>query len=127
VVLLRVSTAGSRRMIARLLAMRATPIARVMVTTAGSPSGMAPTARATAAVSMSAGDSPRTMPSTKVSSASPRMATVSTWLNREILRVSGVSSVSASPTRRWMRPISVSSPVATTMPRPRPRVSRLVE
>ena len=52
VVLPRVSTAGSLRMMARRRAMRATPMARVMVMAAGRPSGMAPTARATAAMNM---------------------------------------------------------------------------
>ena len=47
VVLPSVSTAGMRRMTARRLAIRATPIANVMVTAAGSPSGIAPTASAT--------------------------------------------------------------------------------
>ena len=58
VVLPRVSTAGSLRMIARRRAIRATPIARVMVMAAGSPSGIAPTASATAAMNMSSQDSP---------------------------------------------------------------------
>ena len=38
----RVSTAASRRMMARRRAMRETPMARVMVSAAGSPSGIAP-------------------------------------------------------------------------------------
>jgi hypothetical protein len=46
VVLPRVSTAGNLRMMARRWAMRATPMASVMVTAAGRPSGMAPTASA---------------------------------------------------------------------------------
>ncbi len=44
-----VSTAGSRRTIARWRAMTRVPIASVMVTIAGSPSGMAATARPTTA------------------------------------------------------------------------------
>ena len=40
-----VSTAGNRRMIARRAAMRRIPTASTIVTTAGSPSGMAATAR----------------------------------------------------------------------------------
>ena len=58
VVLPRVSTAGSLRMMARRRAMRDTPMARVMVTAAGRPSGMAPTASATAAMNMSTTGSP---------------------------------------------------------------------
>ena len=69
-VLPSVSTAGSLRMIARRFAMRDTPMASVMVTAAGSPSGIAPTASATAAMNISTGFSPRQMPSAKVATAS---------------------------------------------------------
>ena len=48
-----VSTAGRRRITALRAAMRCTPIARVMVITAGRPSGITPTARATTAISAS--------------------------------------------------------------------------
>jgi hypothetical protein len=48
-----VSTAGKRRTMALRRAMRCTPSARVMVTMAGRPSGMAATARPTAARNMS--------------------------------------------------------------------------
>jgi hypothetical protein len=50
-----VSTAGRRRMMALRAAMRRTPIARVMVSTAGSPSGMAATAMPTTAMKASSG------------------------------------------------------------------------
>ena len=49
----RLSTAGKRRMIARRRAMRCTPKARMMVSTAGKPSGIAATARPTEAINMS--------------------------------------------------------------------------
>ena len=48
-----VSTAGRRRITALRAAMRCTPMASVMVITAGRPSGMTPTARATTAISAS--------------------------------------------------------------------------
>ena len=48
-----VSTAGSRRTMALRAAMRCTPMARVMVMMAGRPSGMAATARPTAARNIS--------------------------------------------------------------------------
>ena len=48
-------------------------MARVMVTAAGSPSGMAPTASATAAMNISAAGSPRSTPTTNVRVARPRM------------------------------------------------------
>lgn len=54
VVLPRVSMVGRRRTTARRRAIRVTPMARVTVTAAGSPSGIAPTASAMAAVKVSA-------------------------------------------------------------------------
>src|SRR4030042_502822 len=54
VVLPSVSTAGSFRMIAFLFAIRLIPIAMVMVTTMGSPSGTAATEAATAILNISA-------------------------------------------------------------------------
>jgi len=68
----RVSTAGSLRIMARFCAMRDTPMARVMVTAAGRPSGMAPTARATAAMKISTKVWPRRSPIIMVKPASPR-------------------------------------------------------
>jgi hypothetical protein len=112
----RVSTAGSLRMIARRWAILLTPIASVMVTAAGSPSGMAATARAIDAVNMSGTCSPRSSPTAKVTAPSARITTSSTVENCAILRVSGVFSSSASEMRREIRPTSVWSPVATTMP-----------
>lgn len=53
VVLPSVSTAGNFRTIAFRLAIRETPIDSVIVTAAGSPSGIAPTAKATAAMNIS--------------------------------------------------------------------------
>ena len=102
-------------------------MARVMVTAAGSPSGMAPTARATAAVKVSAISCPRSRPTPKVAAASATMATVRSLLNHASLRVRGVESPSAAPTRRWMSPSSVSAPVATTTPVPLPVVTRVPE
>ena len=63
----RVSTAGKLRMMARRRAMRETPIARVTVSAAGRPSGMAPTARAIAAMRVSTIGWPRSTPMPKVS------------------------------------------------------------
>ncbi len=127
VVLPSVSTAGRRRTMAWRCAMRLTPIASAIVTAAGSPSGMAPTARATAATSISDADSPRTVPTRTVTPASPRMTTVRTRLKRASLRVSGVARSVVSPSRRWMRPSSVSGPVVTTTPVPCPAVTSVPE
>ena len=100
VVLPRVSTAGRRLTTARRRAIRATPIASVMVTAAGNPSGMAPTARATAAVKVSTASCRRSRPTAKVAAANARIAAVRIMLKRANLAVSGVVSTSAAPTRR---------------------------
>ncbi len=118
VVLPSVSAAGSLRMMACRRAILDTPIASVMVTAAGRPSGMAPTASATAAVTMSAALSPRATPMAKTSAARPRITTVSQRLNTVSFWVSGVVTPAAWPTSWWIRPISVSTPVATASPAP---------
>ena len=56
----RVSTAGSRRMMALRWAMRWTPIARVTVISAGSPSGITDTAMLTTAWKIVMKSMPRT-------------------------------------------------------------------
>jgi len=120
VVLPSVSTAGRWRMMARRRAMRATPIASVTVTAAGSPSGMAPTASATAAMNMSKALSPRSRPTPAVSRARPPIAQSSQFEKLAILRVSGVARSGALAIRPAMRPVSVASPVAMTRPQPCP-------
>ena len=115
-----VSTAGRRRTIARRRAIRATPIASVTVIAAGRPSGMAPTASATAAMNISSQCSPRRIPTPKVSADNARMTTSITFENFAMARVSGVASTSVSPIMREMRPVSVPSPVSTTSPKPWP-------
>ena len=120
VVLPSVSTAGRLRMMEWRFAILPTPMARVMVTAAGRPSGIAPTASATAAMNMSTSSSPRSTPTRNVSAARPRIAYNSTWLNWAIRRVNGVASFSVDEMSSEMRPISVLSPMATTMPVPRP-------
>ena len=125
VVLPRVSTAGRRRTMAPRRAIRVTPIARVMVTTAGRPSGMAATARATAAVTICTSGCPRKSPTTTATAARPRMPAVSTRPKPARLRVSGVVSGSALPMSPCTRPSSVSMPWATTTPRAPPRVTNV--
>ncbi len=61
-----VSTAGMRRTMARCAAMRRTPTASVMVTTAGSPSGMAATARLMEIRNISSGGTCWNSPMTKM-------------------------------------------------------------
>ena len=115
------STAGRRRTMAWRAAMRCTPIARVMVMIAGSPSGIAATAIPTAARNMSPALNPRTsVPTAKANADTVRMTQVSTRLNPAIWRSSGVVRVATAPSIRLMRPISVRAPVATTTPQPCP-------
>ena len=57
-------------------------------------------------------------PTTAVSTASPRMTHSSSLLNVAILRVRGVLSSCAVAIRSEMRPTSVASPVVTTTPAP---------
>jgi len=123
VVLPSVSTAGILRMIARRVAMRATPIASMMVTAAGSPSGIAETASATDALNISSADSPRRMPIRKLTAASTRITASRNELNRAIRRVSGVLMSSAAAISPEIRPTSVESPTATTTPAPCPKVT----
>ncbi len=117
VVLPSVSTAGSLRMMARRLAMRETPMASVMVTAAGRPSGIAPTASATAAMNISTALFPAPDAEREGSRRpAPRMAQSKSRLKCAILRVSGVERSVASEISLAMRPISVWSPVAQTTP-----------
>ena len=125
VALPRVSTAGSLRTMALRLAMRDTPMARVIVTTAGKPSGMALTARATAASNISNGELSQPSPTAKVIAATLRMTYSRVLLKRSNLRVRGVIRFVLSCISLEMRPVSVLSPVATTMPSPWPKVTKL--
>ncbi len=114
------STAGSFLITAARLAMRPTPIARVIVTTAGRPSGIAATASAIEALNMSTKASPRTSPMTKVTAPRTRMTQSSVVENWAILRVSGVLRSAAPAMSCEILPTSVSSPIATTTPAPVP-------
>ncbi|OQB54119.1 MAG: hypothetical protein BWX99_02233 [Deltaproteobacteria bacterium ADurb.Bin151] len=94
-------------MIAFRLAIRFTPMASVIVTAAGSPSGMAPTASATAAMNISTAPSPRHIPTANVRAARIRIATRRTLLNDAIFTVSGVERSAAPAIISEMRPVSV--------------------
>ncbi|GAO23679.1 unintegrated signal peptide [Alicycliphilus sp. B1] len=123
-----VSTAGRCRMIAWWCAMRRTPRASVMVMMAGSPSGMADAASATAIMNMSEGACPRqSTPMTKVTATNSRMAAASQRLNRAIWRRSGVVPGSACASSAPMRPSSVRVPVAATAPTAVPAATSVPE
>ncbi len=119
-----VSTAGRRRITAWRRAMRCTPIASVIVRIAGRPSGIAATAKPTAAMKVSAALMPRTqMPNANSSAAAPRMTQVSLLANTLMRCSSGVVPCSTVCNMRPMRPISVAAPVATTTARAWPCVT----
>ncbi len=115
-----VSTDGSRRTSAFCPTMRRAPSASSTVTTAGSDSGMAATARLTAVRIMSTGDSPRSTPITKIS-AQIASTTRASRLPKAARRFcSGVLRSTARSSRPATLPSSVAMPVATTRPVPRP-------
>lgn len=121
-----VSTAGSLRTIADRVAMCRTPRASVMVTTAGSPSGTAATAKPMAADSSSSRESACSRkPMAIIAAVAAAIATTMRRPSPSISRVSGVSGESASRTRRWIRPSSVRSPVAVTTATARPETTTL--
>ncbi len=116
----RDSTAGSRRTRAFLCAILPAPIASATVTTAGSASGMAATARLTAVRNMSTSGSPRRIPAAKTTAQMPSATRASSRPNCASRRCSGVCPSMPDWRRVAMRPSSVAMPVATTMPRARP-------
>ena len=99
--------------------MRAAPSASEIVTTAGSASGMAATARLTAVSNISSGDSPRIQPATKTMAQMASTATARWRPKRASRFCSGVLPDSPDSSAA-MRPSSVFMPVATTRPRARP-------
>ena len=120
VVLPSVSTAGRCRMIAWRRAIRWTPMASAIVTTAGSPSGTAATARLMPARAASENGKPRTAAASASRTAATPIASVIARPTRSSSRVSGVSSTSTCSSSEEMRPSSVEEPVATATPCPVP-------
>ena len=130
----KVSTAVSLRMSACRLDMAVTPMDRMMVTTAGRPSGMAATASAMAAMKVfrpalpssdqEKGSSERTTASIRpTANTTTQIPSTSLVRNRDssaIFFCSGVCSFSASVSASAILPISVSMPVAVTTAVPRP-------
>jgi len=118
----KVSTDGKRRTSALTATMRRAPRANSTVTTAGSASGMAATARLMAVSAISSGASPRSTPTTKTMAQMPSTASASRLPNAARRSCSGVPRSSPS-SRRATLPSSVCMPVATTRPRARPWVA----
>ncbi len=115
-----VSTAGSLRISAWRFNIRCEPIAKVNVTTAGSPSGMTATATLIAVRTRSVADSPAIAPITTTASATRTPSAASCLPTRSRRTWSGVGSDSTPCSKAAMWPSSVRMPVATTMPTPRP-------
>lgn len=118
-----VSTACSRRGMARAPAIRRAPRARARVTTAGSDSGTAATTRLTAVTAMSATGRPPTTPMTKTSPESTTAAKPSTRPSAERRRCNGVAAGLVDATRAVIRPSALAAPVRTTVPVARPVVT----
>ena len=117
-----VSTAGSRRINACILAIFRAPRAREIVTTAGRASGIAATARLTAVRKMSTGGSPRKRPTANRTTQIPRTATARRR-PKPVRRCCKSVLISSSLCRSVaICPNSVYRPVPTTIPSPRPYV-----
>ena len=118
-----VSTDGRRRMMVFTLAIRETESARTIVTTAGSPSGTAATAREITVINISpiSLSCQTAAPNKTAHSATARRLKTPPRSPRRFCR--GVASSGASWMSVAILPISVSMPVAVTRPAPRPAVT----
>ena len=121
-----VSTAGSRRTSALRRAIRVVPRASTIVVIAGSPSGMAATARATATRNIVRGlCAPNSQPARKTTAEATTQPMTMSLPNLSSCFSSGVSSSSTSASMPAIEPSSVFMPVLHTTPRARPRVTRV--
>ena len=98
------------------------PRASAMVATMGNPSGMAATARAMLASIIRTISLPMATPAKPTRPAKSTVTLTNCAVSRSSLRSSGEASGSAAMTRLVICPSSVAMPVATTTPRPVPRV-----
>ena len=112
-----------RFMIAPTLASSWVPFARMVVTTAGRFSGMAPTANATAAVNTTVNESPRARLSPiDTTNATPAIHRI--WsVSRSSCWANGDLACSSAWSMPEMCPTSVAAPVAVTTKSPDPRVT----
>ena len=118
----RVSTAARRFTMACCCAILETPIARVTAVTAGSPSGIAATASATAVNSTSLAGWPRAIPIANTAVTIPPAIIARLRESRSSCFWSGVFSLDVDRRRSANWPTSVSIPVAVTTISPRPRL-----
>jgi len=98
---------------------------RVGMAYAGSSSGIAPTARATAPSNISAASRPRSRPTRKVRPASTSTSFSKVWLKPRNFLVRGVLRFTCCCRELEICPTSVAAAVATTRPRPCPLVTKL--
>ena len=117
-----VSTASSRRMMTFRRRMSSMPSARIVVATAGKPSGTAATASDRADRNIWNRAKPRSQPMPNTSPLTPAASHTICCPRPSSCFCMGVCGGAAAPIRRWMRPTSVLSPVATTTARPVPPV-----
>ena len=118
----RVSAAGNLLIIAFFCDIAVTPNARAIVTTAGSPSGIAATARDTDARNAVLISIPNHTASTKLRTVIESIAMTRNLVKSANLLVSGVTIFSVSCISFAILPISACSPVPTTIPDPVPFV-----
>ena len=122
----RLSTAPSRRMTAREDAMRCTPSARMTVTTAPMPSGMAATATATALMRLSKKLTlPAKREARKRAAAMEMTVNVMTFPSRAMVLSRGAGAGLLLCRRRAILPISVSMPQAVTRQRALPLTQKV--
>ncbi len=114
------STDGSLRTSTCCAAMRCTPMASAMVTTAGNPSGTAATASEMDDVNSSSHGVPRKKPSSATSATMPRHSHMSERPTFSSCACSGVCCSVAVASRWAIFPSSVAGPVASTSAAPEP-------
>ncbi len=118
-----VSTERRRFTIAPFAASACVPSESTVVTTAGSPVGIAATARLIPIRKSSSKSSPRISPSTTTSARAAPAMIVSRTVSWSSWRVSGVFSCWTWFSIPEIRPTSVAIPVVVTTISPRPRVT----
>ncbi|GBD40594.1 hypothetical protein HRbin38_00457 [bacterium HR38] len=127
VTLPKASTAARRRTTALRRAMRSTPRAKARVSTAGSPSGTAATARATAKRRTWAEKPSARKPSATRAAASPITQRATLWPKPSRRRSRGVFSSRIPAKSPAMRPMALLRPVRLTSIRALPRTNRVPE
>ena len=127
VLLPNVSTAGNLFTIAFFFTIFWTPIAKTIVDTAASPSGIAATANDTAVINIWIGSFPCIRPTTNITTQIINAAIPNVFPNLFNFCCNGVSCFSVEFIIPAIFPTSVVIPVSTTIPFPLPYVTKLDE